>query len=424
MRNNTRIDEIRKNREVKARKRKIILFSVLTCVVLIAGTLCFMLMAPSFNISNIVCEGNLRVSSDEIISSSQIGTGVNILSTNFGTARKTVSELKYIESCNISRKFPNTVIIHVEETNPAAYFSYGSNLAVTDTEGFVIQLVNSSDTSAEIVLSKITAGEPEPSTTPEKEETKEKDSNIWGYDQDGDPIYKVNGGHYEFDDDGKKFFVDDSVATESPELEEAVPEATYSWSGSKKFLDLPKTSDGTVIFDAPIIYGVDITQSTVGDKIKSGDKTKLELAIRALKALENEGLLERTTQINLENISDVKIYIEDRLEILFGSFEDFEYRAKFVTNVINSNLSKYEHAILDYRDSKLYVRSADTTSPSMIEKTPAPGSKPKITSSPSPDSSDDEDEDYKSTDAPKSTSSPKPTNTPKISTPSPNPSMD
>lgn len=423
MSNRARFEENKRKRENRVRKRKIVVFSIFVCIAIIVAAFCFMFMAPAFNISNIICEGNVRIGSDEIVSASGIENGVNILSTNFGEARKAVKNLKYVEDCTIKRELPSTVKIHIVETRPYAYFSVGSILAIADTGGTVIDLVSSADTAMEIETTKITLKEPEPSSSPEAS-PKEEQSNIWGYDQDGDPIYKVNGGHYEFDDDGKRFFVDDSVSTAEPE--EAQPQSTYTWSGNRKFEDLPKTADGTVIFDAPIVYGIEITNNVIGEKLKSSDQNKLDLVLRILKALDHEGILERATQIDIENINDVRVFVEDRLEILFGSFEDVEYKTKFVSAVINENLSKYEHAILDYRDSKLYVRSSDTSSPQMVEKTPGPGSKAKSSASPSSkdDSEDDGDNDEgsettESTSSPSSTTSPKPTSSPKTSTPKP-----
>ena len=73
----------------KARaRRKLTAISVLSVVVLAVLALCFLLMAPMFNIKNIVCEGNDKISYDAIVDASQIKTGGNIFLTNLSSPKK------------------------------------------------------------------------------------------------------------------------------------------------------------------------------------------------------------------------------------------------------------------------------------------------------------------------------------------------
>jgi len=80
------------------------------------------------------------------------------------------------------------------------------------------------------------------------------------------------------------------------------------------------------------------------------------------------------SEMCIRDSSDIKVYIESRLEIMFGSTDNIDYKVKFVSTVINENISKYEHAVLDFRGSKLYVRSSDSTPVRRTSPSPSPSS--------------------------------------------------
>ncbi len=195
-------EEYAKRRQRRLFVRRIISASILGIIVLAAASLCFLLMAPTFNIQNVVCEGNDNISSEALIKTAAVQTGKNIFLTGLGEAKDNVEDMEFVVDAEIKRSLPNTVRIIVTEEQPSAYFSVGSQLVLTDLSGSVIEVVLSSDDAEQIVSSKISPEEPEPTATPEPKEETEEDDLIWGYDDDGDPIYKINGGHYEFDDDG------------------------------------------------------------------------------------------------------------------------------------------------------------------------------------------------------------------------------
>ncbi len=409
-------------RRSNPQKRRILSLCCLAAAAAAVILVCVFLFAPAFDIDNIVCEGNSKTSSEAIVEASGIRQGHNIFLTSLSGKEKPITELDYIESCEISRELPGTIKITVVERHPSAYFSTGGSLAVTDMSGSVLEVVSGED-AEDIVNAKITEKEPEPSGSPDPDSEDEDESDepdpestadgtIWGYDDDGDPIYRINGGHYEFDEDGNRFFVDDTPE-ESPE-----PTADAEAEGDDADDGIERTRGGRVIYSAPVVYGVELSKYDVGKQIESSDNEKLNSVMDALRALDSAGLLERATKFDAEDINDVKFVIEDRLEVWFGSFDDFEYKAKFTATVINENLSPFERGIVDFRDSKLYVRPEGYHTPILLDEkeTPAPdgeedeveedpdaAKRPKSTAN--PDEDEDED-DTKATQKPKATSKP------------------
>lgn len=405
--------------------RRIISLCAAGIAALLALSVCFCLLAPVFDVENVVCEGNSKVSADTVKSAAGIQTGHNIFLTTLSDKEDMVSGLDYVESCEISRVLPNTINITVVERHPAAYFEVGGTLAVTAMDGTVMELVGGSDAD-QIKSAKVHEDEPEPTGSPnpnaendDEDESGESDpestadGTIWGYDDDGDPIYRINGGHYEFDEDGNRFFVDDTPEETAEPTEEPSGDEE---SGSD---NIERTDGGTVIYSAPVVVGVNITKSETGKKIASGDEEKLNSVMDALRILDGVGLLERTTEFDAENVNDVKFYIEDRLQVWFGGFEDFEYKAKFTASVVDNNLSAYEHAIMDFRDDKLYVRSESYKTPEFIDLSPSadPGAEEDVddpepsvskkTKSSEEDEGGDEDTDEDIDAKPKSASAPK-----------------
>ncbi len=366
----------RRRHSVSYGGRRIISLCAAGIAALLALSVCFCLLAPVFDVENVVCEGNSKVSADTIKNAAGIQTGRNIFLTTLSDKEDMVSGLDYIESCEISRVMPDTIKITVVERHPAAYFEVGGTLAVTAMDGTVMELVGGSDAD-QIKSAKVHEKQPEPTGSPDSNAEKEDeddsgepdpestaDGTIWGYDDDGDPIYRINGGHYEFDEDGNRFFVDDTPEETAEPTEEPGLNAE---SGD----NIERTDGGTVIYSAPVVVGVNITKSDAGKKIASGDEEKFSSVLDALRILDSVGLLERTTEFDAENVNDVKFYIEDRLQVWFGSFEDFEYKAKFTATVVDKNLSAYEHAIMDFRDDKLYVRSESYKTPESIDLSPS-----------------------------------------------------
>ncbi len=355
--------------------RRIISVTIISLFVLAAATVCFLLLSPSFDINRVTCEGNDNISETALLDTAAVPVGGNIFLTPLGDAKKRVENMEYVTDVKLERRLPTTICIVVTEKQPSAYFSVGQQLALTNSDGRVLEVISSPTAAEEIVSSKvIKEEEPEPSASPEKEEEESaEDDKIWGYDDDGDPIYKVNGGHYEFDEDGNRFFVDDSAASPSPDAEPSASPLAAEYA-DVKFDELPRTSDGTLIYNAPVVSGVNISSFKQGDKIKSGEEDKLSAALDIISSLENASMLSRATQIDVENLSDIKVYIESRLEIMFGNTDNIDYKVKFVSTVINENISKYEHAVLDFRGSKLYVRSSDSAPVRRTSPSPSPSS--------------------------------------------------
>jgi cell division protein FtsQ len=66
-------------------------------------------------------------------------------------------------------------------------------------------------------------------------------------------------------------------------------------------------------------------------------------------------MINEITLIDVGDLSNISIDYQNRLYIMLSSYDNLEYKLKFVKKVINENLSEYEKAVMDYRGEKLYV---------------------------------------------------------------------
>ena len=128
----------------KRNKRIKLVLKIILLIGIIAGGIVYALTSPMFNISDIQVSGNSQVSSDTIISLSQLKKDENIFKFNSSQIINYIKENPYIESVNISRKIPNTVTINVTERVPTYSVDFMEKYAYIDTQGYILEISSDS----------------------------------------------------------------------------------------------------------------------------------------------------------------------------------------------------------------------------------------------------------------------------------------
>ena len=105
--------------------------------------------------------------------------------------------------------------------------------------------------------------------------------------------------------------------------------------------------------------GFELNNVKEGKKAESGDSDKFNKMYELCRALKGAELLNRTTYINVENLDDITVVIENRLEVQLAKAENINYRCRFLAEVINTKLSATESVILDYRGDDIYAINRD-----------------------------------------------------------------
>ncbi len=95
----------------------IIVFLIAAAIFILLSTTVF------FNVEHITVEGASNYTADEIIEASGIKAGDNLVRTSTDKCAEQIeSRLVYIEKAKVTRAFPNTMVINVEASVPAANF--------------------------------------------------------------------------------------------------------------------------------------------------------------------------------------------------------------------------------------------------------------------------------------------------------------
>lgn len=132
----------KKEEQIKKQKRiksfRIIKYTFL--LVLILTAIIATMTSPLFNIKKITVVGNEKITSDEIISLSQINIEENTYKTNMKKAKSKILENPYIKSVEIKRKLPSNVEILVEERKTTFMIEYGNSYVYINNQGYILEV--------------------------------------------------------------------------------------------------------------------------------------------------------------------------------------------------------------------------------------------------------------------------------------------
>ncbi len=312
-------------KEPKKRKGKIpgaLVALLLVCVSICVG----LFFTPLFHIQEVFCVGNDRIAQEEIIAVAEVPMGKNILTRRLSQIKKRVEEVPMVEEVKVRRIFPNKIKIWIRETTPAAYICQGGQAVLIDIEGRIIEIIED-ERAGQLLLAyqpvKIEKEKP-------KEEEKEKAQE--------EPTPTAT-----------------ATSTATPEPQEILP------------------PEG--IYAAPVVVGIELEKPQTGKDVQSKEREKLKQMMEAFKALDKAKLLARATYMDVQNLSDVILMIEDRLEVQFGTLDNIEYRCRFLGMVIQGKIGATEKAVLDYRGKNLYVRPPEDGKDRVV---PKPSKEPEI----------------------------------------------
>lgn len=128
------------NEQIENKKRniKIVKYSAIAVCILTA-VVCTM-FSPLFNIGNITVIGNEKISSNEIISLSQIQKGENTYKISKSKTIKKIKENAYIENVTIKRKLPSEVQITVQERKTSFQIEYASSFVYINNQGYILEV--------------------------------------------------------------------------------------------------------------------------------------------------------------------------------------------------------------------------------------------------------------------------------------------
>ncbi len=110
---------------------------------LAAGIFLLLSTTVFFNVENITVTGASNYTVQEIIDASGIKAGDNLVRTSTDKCEEKIeSKLVYIENAEITRSFPNTMVINVEACTPAANFICNSYTLLISGGGKILEQIS------------------------------------------------------------------------------------------------------------------------------------------------------------------------------------------------------------------------------------------------------------------------------------------
>ena len=131
--------EIRRNRIRKQRQRRRNLLRFFIITVIVFAFILFIFNTKLFGVKHIKVIGNKNLSTDEIIMSSGLKIGENILKQSLTAAKAKIKMNPYVEDAHLSRSSMDTITIEIKERLIAAQFFSDTNYIYIDEKGTVLE---------------------------------------------------------------------------------------------------------------------------------------------------------------------------------------------------------------------------------------------------------------------------------------------
>jgi cell division protein FtsQ len=128
----------RKPPKPKKEKRRANIFVYLFFFILFAIVFVYILSLPIWQIKDVVVNGAVMLSDNEIKALAAIPLSENLFFTSFARAKTNLGKITAIKKCRFYRIPPATVLINVTEREPIATIIFPQKSAIIDREGYII----------------------------------------------------------------------------------------------------------------------------------------------------------------------------------------------------------------------------------------------------------------------------------------------
>lgn len=128
----------------KKRKRKnpiLFLIKWTSVILLLIGTIIFILTTPMFNIKNINISGIEHLTEEQVISLSELNKNENLFKNSKSKITSNIKQNPYVESVIIKRKLPDTIDIQIKERKRSYMLKFVNGYVYIDTQGYILEIL-------------------------------------------------------------------------------------------------------------------------------------------------------------------------------------------------------------------------------------------------------------------------------------------
>lgn len=130
--------------ELSRKKRKVIFrlvkWTTLLCIII--GGIIYMLLSPIFNIEKINIVGNSKISTEEIISLSNVDLHQNMFKYRKSDIINKIKENAYIDKVVVKRKLPDAIEITVTERVASFKIKIANAYAFINNQGYILEITD------------------------------------------------------------------------------------------------------------------------------------------------------------------------------------------------------------------------------------------------------------------------------------------
>ena len=139
--NKNTLNKKKKQNLKKKRKNRVIKWILI--FILLAVAIAIFMMSSVFNIKEIVVINNEKVSSEEIISLSNLNIGVNMFKITNGTIKNGIKTNAYIEDIVIKRNINGTITLDIKERTTTYMLKFANAYVYINNQGYMLEISES-----------------------------------------------------------------------------------------------------------------------------------------------------------------------------------------------------------------------------------------------------------------------------------------
>jgi len=128
-------------RKVRNSTRSLFLQGSLFLLLLLVA-IYFFINSSFFSVRAITINGTKELQKEIVLDLAGTSVGENLIKLDIGQIKAQVELSSMVEFCTVERKFPDQLIINIQERQAAALVSYRDGFILLDKQGYYIRLVN------------------------------------------------------------------------------------------------------------------------------------------------------------------------------------------------------------------------------------------------------------------------------------------
>lgn len=140
---NVQKPKLTKEQRIKMQKRMIVkkLSMMLLLIVLLIGGMVYFVLSPIFNVKNIEIIDNNKISSEQLVSMTEISLNTNTFKFSSRDVKNRLLKNPYIEDVKVDRNiFNGSVKVTVKERTATLMLEYGNSYVYINNQGYILEI--------------------------------------------------------------------------------------------------------------------------------------------------------------------------------------------------------------------------------------------------------------------------------------------